>query len=83
MSILSLMPSHKGPPADGTSAPGSLWERLNQPDSAALLGLMSGAAWFAIGVIYGLTMSDELTTRTFFPASRRWSSAACGPRMST
>ena len=44
----------------------SLWERLDRPDSAALFGLLSGAGWFAIGVIYGLTMSDELTTPDIF-----------------
>ena len=44
----------------------SFWERLDLPDSAALFGLISGAVWFAIGVIYGLTMSNELTTPDIF-----------------
>jgi len=44
----------------------SLWERLDKPDSAALFGLISGAVWFAIGVLYGLVMSNELTTPDIF-----------------
>ena len=44
----------------------SLWERLDRPDSAALFGLVSGVVWFTIGVMYGLTMSNELTTPDIF-----------------
>ena len=44
----------------------SLWQRLDRPDSAALFGLLSGAVWFAIGVTYGLTMSNELSTPDIF-----------------
>jgi cbb3-type cytochrome c oxidase subunit I len=61
MSITSLMPDRPDDPKHS-----SLWERLDRPDSAALHGLVSGAVWFVIGVLYGLVMSNELTTPDLF-----------------
>jgi cbb3-type cytochrome c oxidase subunit I len=71
MSITSLRPAD----TDGAEPPGtggipslfvSLWERLDRPDSAALHGLMSGAVWIFITVIFGFIMSNELTTPELF-----------------
>ena len=64
MSITSLMPSRDASPATDTRP--SLWDRLDRPDSAALHGLLSGAVWFLVAVIYGLTMSEELTNPDLF-----------------
>jgi cbb3-type cytochrome c oxidase subunit I len=61
MSITALMPDRPAEPKHS-----SLWERLDKPDSAALHGLVSGAVWFVIGVLYGLVMSNELTTPDLF-----------------
>ena len=64
MSVTSLMPSR--PAGSGAGARASLWDRLDRPDSAALHGLMSGAVWFVIAALFGLVMSDELTTPDLF-----------------
>ena len=44
----------------------AFWERLDRPDSAALHGLLSGAAWFLAVVVFGFIMSNELTTPDIF-----------------
>lgn len=51
-----------------TTLPASprLWERLDRPDSAALHGLLSGAAWMLMGVLLGITMSNELVIPDLF-----------------
>ena len=66
MSITSLMPSRPTDPGAGPSPAQTLWEKLDRPDSAALHGLMSGAVWFVVGVLYGLLMSNELSTPDLF-----------------
>ncbi len=66
MSITSLLPARSSDLEPGAPARDTLWERLNRPDSAALHGLMSGAAWFVIATLLGLAMSDELTTPDIF-----------------
>ena len=66
MSITSLMPSRLTDPERGAPVRGTLWERLDRPDSAALHGLMSGAVWLLVGTLLGLIMSDELTTPDIF-----------------
>ncbi len=61
------MPSvPQDPPPTLRSRLQGLWERLDYPDSAALHGLMSGAAWFVIAVTLGITMSEELTMPDLF-----------------
>ncbi len=66
MSIISLLPSRSSDPQPAEPRPATLWDRLDRPDSAALHGLMSGGGWFLISVLYGLVMSDELTTPEIF-----------------
>ena len=67
MSITSLLPSDSNgsrPPETGAK-PGRLaafWDKLDRPDSAALHGLMSGAIWIVMTVLFGFYMSNELTT---------------------
>ena len=66
MSITFLMPSRPSDPQPDPAAPETLWERLDRPDSAALHGLMSGAVWFLVTVLFGFIMSNELTTPDLF-----------------
>ena len=66
MSITSLLPSRPTDPGSQDSTRITLWDRLDQPDSAALHGLFSGAVWFLVAVIFGITMSEELTTPDIF-----------------
>ncbi len=71
MSITSLLPSDSnssGPPRTGgkPSRFAAFWENLDRPDSAALHGLFSGAAWIVVTTIFGFIMSNELTTPDIF-----------------
>ena len=66
MSITSLLPSRPTDPGTEDGPRLSLWDRLDRPDSAALHGLFSGAAWFLVAVLFGITMSEELTTPDIF-----------------
>ncbi len=66
MSLLSLMPSRPTDPQPARSLPARIWAWADQPDSAAMHGLISGAVWFVVGTVLGLIASHEMTMPDLF-----------------
>ena len=63
---VSLLPNDSPAPRSPRPSARALWDALDRPDSAALHGLLSGAAWFLIAVLLGLLASEELVMPDIF-----------------